>query len=232
MISLPSAVINFVHSNFALSPMTRPLKYSLRQGRLRFGFHGKACSFLFVLLSFVSCETTVSTKFPEESLAQMPVTLSPGDVLKIVFPGAVELTQSQTIQADGKINLPYVGEVDAAGHTIGDLQRKLEALYKPQLQNTTVVVTLETGVTPVVIGGAVKKAGKYTFDRPTTVLQAIMEAGGTDQFGTLGKVSLIRVVNGQQRTEVLDLRPILQGQPTKPKYVHTGDIIVVGETVF
>jgi polysaccharide biosynthesis/export protein len=210
MISLPSVVSNFVHSKLALAPL----------------------AILFVLFSFAGCESTVSTNFPEESLARMPVTLSPGDVLKIAFPGAIELTQTQTIQADGKINLPYIGEVDAAGRTIGDLQRRLEALYKPQLQNTTVVVTLETSVTPVSIGGAVKKPGKYVFDRPTTVLQAIMEAGGTDQFGTLGKVKLIRVVNGQQRTQVLDLRPILQGRPTKPLYVHTGDIILVGESAF
>jgi protein involved in polysaccharide export with SLBB domain len=78
----------------------------------------------------------------------------------------------------------------------------------------------------------VKKPGKYAFDRPTTVLQAIMEAGGADQFGTLGKVSVVRVVGGQQRTQVLDLRPILQGKPTKPLYVHAGDIIMVGESAF
>ncbi len=59
----------------------------------------------------------------------MPVTLSPGDVIKVSFPGTTELSQSQTIQADGKINLPFIGEVDAGGRTIGDLQRRLEALY-------------------------------------------------------------------------------------------------------
>lgn len=232
MTSHPSAVISLASLNRLLAPLMRLLNCLLRQLNLNCRFYAKVLLLLLVLLSFVSCETTVSTSFPEESLARMPLTLSPGDVLKIAFPGAIELTQSQTIQADGKINLPYVGEVSAAGRTIGDLQRTLEALYKPQLQNTTVVVTLEKSVTPVVIGGAVKKPGNYPFDRPTTVLQAIMEAGGTDQFGTLGKVSVIRLVNGQQRTQVLDLRPILQGTPTKPVYVHGGDIILVGESAF
>jgi protein involved in polysaccharide export with SLBB domain len=232
MMSLRSAVSNLMNSKFALEPLSRLSKYLSQQPKWNCRFHAKAFLLLFVLRSFAGCESTVSTRFTEESLARMPVILSPGDVLKISFPGAIELTQSQTIQADGKINLPYVGEVDAAGRTIGDLQRRLEALYKSQLQNTTVVVTLETSVTPVVIGGAVKKAGKYAFDRPTTVLQAIMEAGGADQFGTLGKVSVIRLVNGQQRTQVIDLRPILQGRPTKPMYVHTGDIIIVGESAF
>lgn len=179
-----------------------------------------------------SCQTTVSTRLPEGDVVHGPVTLTPGDVVKLTFPGAPELNQSQKIQSDGKINLPMIGEVDAGGRTLSDLQQRLEILYKPQLQNTTVVVTLESSVTPVVIGGAVGKPGKYQFDRPTTVLQAIMEAGGADKFGTLSRVSIIRLVNGQQRTEVLDLRPILRGSPTKPVYVRAGDIVLVGESRF
>ncbi len=185
---------------------------------------------LFILLA--GCETTVSTKFSEDASPAAPVRLSSGDVVRITFPGTTELTQSQTIQTDGKINLPYIGEVQASGRTVGDLQRELEARYESELQDTTVVLTLEKSVTAVVVGGAVKNGGKYAFDRPTTVLQAIMEAGGTDTFGTLGKVSLIRLVNGQQRTQLLDLRPILHGRPTRPVYVHTGDIVLVGESVF
>lgn len=184
------------------------------------------------LLSFSGCQTTVSTKLPEGGIVRGPVTLTPGDVVKLTFPGAPELNQSQKIQSDGKINLPMVGEVDAGGRTLADLQQRLEVLYRPQLQNTTVVVTLETSVTPVVVGGAVTKPGKYQFDRPTTVLQAIMEAGGPDKFGTLSRVSIIRLVNGQQRTEVIDLRPILQGLPTKPVYVRAGDVVLIGESRF
>ena len=230
MTLLASAVRNLLHSNFALAASATQWK-CLSRKRL-YGFSAGTCFLLLVLLSFSGCETTVSTTFPDESLARMPVTLSPGDVIKVSFPGTTELSQSQSIQADGKINLPFVGEVAAGGRTIGALQRTLEALYKPELQNATVVVTLETSVTPVVIGGAVKKPGKYAFDRPTTVLQAIMEAGGPDQFGTLRKVRVVRVVGGQQRTQVLDLRPILQGRPTKPLYVHGGDIVMVGESAF
>ncbi len=57
-----------------------------------------------------------------------------------------------------------------------------------------------------------------------------MEAGGPDQFGTLAKVNLTRLINGQQQTEVLDLRPILHGQSVRPMYVQSGDVIVVGES--
>ena len=164
---------------------------------------------------------------PEQMAAPTSVSLVSGDVFKLTFPGAPELNQSQKIQADGKINLPLIGEIDAAGKTLGTLQTDLALRYKPQLQSTTVLVTLESSVTQVVVSGAVSKGGKLTFDRPTTVFQAIMEAGGANEYGSLKRIHLIRIINGQQHTQVLDLRPIESGQTTRPYYVRDGDVIYI-----
>ncbi len=182
------------------------------------------------LVAFAGCESTISTKLPDNAVGQRPVVLSPGDVVKVTYPDEPDYNQSQKVQMDGKINLPIIGEVKAAGETITSLQHKLEARYGPELQNSEVVVTLDSQVFPAVIAGAVQKPAKYFFDRPTTVFQAVMEAGGPDQFGTLAKVNLTRLINGQQQTEVLDLRPILHGQSVRPMYVQAGDVIVVGES--
>jgi len=183
------------------------------------------------LVVMPGCETTVSTNLPGNA-AEAPVILEPGDVVKVSFPNQPDYTQSQKIEADGNVNLPIIGQVRASGETIGSLQRKLEARYQPELQNSQVVVTLDSKLMPVVIAGAVQKPAKYVFDRPTTVFQAVMEAGGPDQFGTLGKVKLTRLVGNQQRTEVLDLRPISQGRAVAARYVQAGDVIVVGESAF
>lgn len=207
-------------------PMLAFLERALQSGRWLWAIAG-----VFLLVLFPACETTVSTRLPQEAVAQA-VTLSPGDVVRITFAGAPDLNQTQKIQADGKINLPMVGQVEATGKTVANLQQELEALYKSQLQNANVVVTLDTSLMPVVVAGAVTKPAKYFFDRPTTILQAVMEAGGANQFGTLGKVSVIRIVDGQQRTEMMDLRPILRGLAMKPVYVRAGDVIVVGESSF
>ncbi len=183
------------------------------------------------MLLLAGCETTVSTRLPGDTV-EVPVVLAPGDVVKVSFPNQPDYTQSQKIEADGNINLPIIGPVHAAGETVTSLQRKLEGRYQPELQNTQVVVTLDSKLIPVVIAGAVQKPAKYVFDRPTTIFQAVMEAGGPDQFGTLAKVKLTRLVNNQQRTEVLDLRPIAHGQAVAPRYVRAGDVIVVGESAF
>lgn len=71
--------------------------------------------------------------------------------------------------------------------------------------------------------------GKIVFERPATVLEAIMEAGGFTPEADLKKVSLIRIVKGEHYTEVFDLRPVLHGKPTPAVYVSGGDVIFVPE---
>ena len=169
---------------------------------------------------------------PEHMVAPTSVTLVSGDVVKLTFPGAPELNQSQKIRSDGKINLPLIGEVDAAGKSITTLQDELAKRYKPQLQSTTVVVTLESSIAQVVISGAVSKPMKLSFERPTTVFQAIMEAGGVNEYGSLRNVHLIRLVNGEQHTQILDLQGTLGGKTTRAYYVRDGDVIYVPRTIF
>jgi polysaccharide export outer membrane protein len=185
---------------------------------------------LMMLFSNGCQQGTVPT--PEQMAAPTPVTLVSGDVVKLTFSGAPELNQAQKIRADGKVNLPLVGEVDAAGKTIAALQEDLVERYKTQLKSSTVVVTLESAVAQVIISGAVNKPAKLSFERPTTVFQAIMEAGGVNEYGSLRNVHLIRLVNGEQRTLILDLRPIQQGKTTRAYYVRDGDVIYVQRTVF
>jgi polysaccharide biosynthesis/export protein len=188
---------------------------------------------LLITVLLCSCELPVVNPTPEQMAAPRSVSLVPGDVIKLTFSGAPELNQSQKIRSDGKINLPLIGEVDAAGMTIGSLQGELALRYKPQLQSTTVVVTLESSVTQVVVSGAVNRPSKLSFDRPTTIFQAIMEAGGASEYGSLKRVHLIRIVNGEQHAQILDLRPVtVGGQTTRPYYVKDGDVIYIPSSPF
>jgi len=180
---------------------------------------------------FSSCAPQ-NPPIPEQGVAPTAVTLVSGDVIKLTFAGAPELNQSQKIRTDGKVNLPLIGEVEASGKTVPALQSELAQRYKTELKTSTVVVTLESSVTQVVISGAVMGPGKKTFERPTTIFQAIMEAGGVSEFGSLRNIHLIRLINGQQQTQVLDLRPVTSGRPTKPYYVRDGDVIFVPRNMF
>lgn len=178
------------------------------------------------------CGGTLTPPLPDQAAAPPRVNLAPGDVIRLTFSGAPELNQSQKIRADGKLSLPQVGEVHAAGKTIPALRQELIGLYRSQLQNSDVVVTLESGTTMVYITGMVGHPGKFVFDRPTTVLQAITEAGGFNQFANSRRVQVIRLQRGQEHTQLLDLRPTLAGRTTRPFYVRDGDVISVPQSPF
>jgi polysaccharide biosynthesis/export protein len=190
---------------------------------------------IFTLLVFAGagCQTdTNTTTFSGQAEVPRHVILASGDVVKLTFSSAPELNQTQKVRADGKLSLPLVGEVDAAGKTVGQLQSELIQLYKAQLKTPEVTVSLETSLTTVVVSGAVNKPGKIAFERPTTVFQAIMEAGGPSEFGTLKHVRLVRTVNGVQKSQVMNVHDTLIGQGTKPFYVRDGDVLYVPQTMF
>jgi polysaccharide biosynthesis/export protein len=183
-----------------------------------------------VLLLVAGCRTT-SNEIAGSSEG-MTVRLAAGDVIKVSFAGAPELNQTQKIRTDGRVNLPMIGEVSAAGKTLSDFQSELIKLYKSQLKNSDVLVTLENGAGQVTVSGAVMKPGKIEFDRPMTVFQAIMQAGGPTQYGTLKKVRLVRIANGEQQSQVMNLTGMLKGRSSQVTYVKDGDVIFVPESAF
>jgi len=186
-----------------------------------------------LVLAGAGCQTDAnSTTFSGQADVPQHVILASGDVVKLTFSSAPELNQSQKVRADGKLSLPLVGEVDAAGKTVAQLQGELMQLYKSQLKTPEMTVSLETSLTTVVVSGAVGKPGKIAFERPTTVFQAIMQAGGPSEFGTLKHVRLVRTVNGVQKSQVMNVHDTLVGQGTKPFYVRDGDVIYVPQTMF
>lgn len=190
-----------------------------------FGIAEKLLALAFLLCA--GCQGTAS--HPAPVLAETPSYLNAGDEVKIAFPAAPELNQTQKVGTDGSISLPLVGEVHAAGKTPRELQGELANLYKSHLQDSEVLVTLETRALPVVVSGAVQKPGKVVFERPATVLEAIMEAGGFTPEADLKRVSVIRIVKGEHYSQTYDFRPVLRGKPTPAVYVANGDVIYVPE---
>ena len=91
------------------------------------------------------------------------------------------------------------------------------------------VVTVTSSAYPVYVSGAVLRPGKISADRPMTVLEAIMEAGGFDQAkADLKKVKVLREFEGQTISYTVDMRKVLSGDPTaKPFYLKPADKIHV-----
>ena len=193
-------------------------------------------SCLFALLVFAAllcggCQSPLPP-LPNPPGPHTAVRLSPGDVIKVAYADESVPDQTQKIRRDGKVSLPLIGEVTAAGKRVIDFQHELVSRYEGQLDNTEVLVTLENGTASVTVSGFANKPAVYPFDRPTTVYQVVMEAGGPSDYGSASNIRLTRIINGEQRTETINLRPTVHGEPTIPKYVQDGDVIYISRNWF
>lgn len=188
-----------------------------------------ACGF------FIGCQTTSDYQSNDlikasSMAASEPIILREGDVLRIAFPGAPNLNTSQQIRRDGLITLPLGGELRAAGLTTAQLESELSEHFSSQLLSKEVSVTIESSAFPVFVSGAVIRPGRVTSDRPMTVLEAIMDAGGFDyNRANLKAVKVVRYENNHARVFVLDLDRQLHGAPDEPFYLKPSDVIIVPE---
>jgi polysaccharide biosynthesis/export protein len=190
------------------------------------------CAFLvFAALACGGCQSPLPP-LPYPPGPKTAVRLSPGDVIKASYADESIPDQTQKIRRDGKVSLPLIGEVTAAGKRVIDFQHELVRRYEGQLESNEVLVTLENGTATVTVAGFANKPGAYPFDRPTTVYQAVMQAGGVSDYGSPSNIHLTRVIGGAQLTETVNLRPAIRGQALRPEYVQDGDVIYIGRSWF
>lgn len=161
------------------------------------------------------------------------ITLREGDVLKISFPGAPNLDVApQPIRRDGKVTVPIVGEITAAGLTPIELQNQLLKLLADQLQSKEVTITVVSSTFSVFVDGRVLRPGKIVSDHPMTALEAIMEAGGFD-YGRADseRVLIIRHKIGAKGYDyiTIDLKQVLDGKKADLFYLAPGDVVHVPE---
>lgn len=158
------------------------------------------------------------------------IILREGDVVSISFPGASSYDTTLPIRRDGKIALQLVGEVQASGLTIGQLQQSLISLYTPQIGHKDITVSLQSSSFPVYVTGAVVHPGKVLSDHPLTALEAVMEAGGFDYAtANMRAVKIIRNENGVMKHYFVNLKRVLDGKPSVPFYLQPDDILYVSE---
>lgn len=175
-------------------------------------------------------QTQASDKQLADTNSVQIVNLREGDVLKISFPGSPTLDTTEQVRRDGKITLPLVGEVEAAGMTPSALQNKLMDLYAPQLVTKQVVVELATSSFPIYITGMVVHPGEILSDRPITALEAIMQAGGPDyDKANLKGVIVIRREGNIMKHYTLNLQSVLDGKQSQPFYLEPDDIVYLPE---
>ncbi len=151
------------------------------------------------------------------------------DVLSIVFWRDKEMSADVTVRPDGKISLPLLRDVDAAGLTPEELRRRLvDAASKYVAEPNAAVIVREIHSRNVFITGNVAKPSAYPLNGTVNVLQLIATAGGLLEYADAKNIRIIRTENGAQHYLRFNYKEVVQGRNTEQNIVlKPGDTIVV-----
>lgn len=154
--------------------------------------------------------------------------LMAGDVVTIQVFKVDNLSGDQTIDDAGRVTLPLIGAVPAAGKTTSVLQADLTRAFGSRyLQTPVVAVILKTPAQKTVtVDGSVQQPGIYPVDANPTLLRSVAMAHGVTDDANPHRVVVFRRINGQRMAASFDLRDIQRGRSGDPA-IYPNDVIVV-----
>jgi polysaccharide export outer membrane protein len=152
--------------------------------------------------------------------------IGPQDLLFIEVFGQPRFTRPVGVRPDGKITMPFVGDMQAAGLTPNKLRDQLKEALADQIINPIVDVSVtQVNSQKYTISGEVFRPGAYPLTGPTHVFDALNSAGGFKDFANKKK---IRIVRGTQRLYFNYQDFLKKGtNPESNVLLQNGDTIVV-----
>ena len=163
-----------------------------------------------------------------------------GDTLGVTVVEDSSLNQSLLVRPDGKVSMPLVGTVMAAGRTPEQVQASIRAALRDDFVQPPTVTVAVTGVSQfrdepgsIYVIGQVGRPGKLEFDqeKPLSILQALSLAGGPGVFAATERIQIRRKLeSGGEIVELFNYEDILDGSGLPDHMpLGDGDVIVVPE---
>jgi len=152
------------------------------------------------------------------------------DLLEINVWNEPGLTKSVPVRSDGKISVPLIGEIEASGRTPIELKEEITAKLRSYLTAPDVTVTvLQINSQKFNILGRVLRPGSYPLLSTTTVLDAIAEAGGFQDFAKQKGVYILRhAADGSEMRIPFNYKEVIRGiHPDENIRLKPNDTIVV-----
>ena len=150
-----------------------------------------------------------------------------GDKLRIEVYKDAQLSQSLQIRPDGKITLPLVGDIVAAGQTAAALRDSIATSLKEFITNPVVtVIVVEAQPQTISVIGEVNTPGIHPIKAETTVLEALAMAGGFKDFANTKNILIQRQGTYGVSTIKFKYKDAIKSAG-KPMYVQPGDVIIV-----
>jgi polysaccharide export outer membrane protein len=189
---------------------------------------------LLVLLGTASAQTPVGTSGTSAPAAKASAStandyrLAAGDKLRIEVYKDAQLSQSLQVRPDGKITLPLVGDVAAAGRTSVELRDAIGAALKDYITDPVVtVIVVEATPQVVYVTGEVNKPGALALTGRMSVLQALAMAGGFTDFANRKDIRILRKGTVGMQTLKFNYKDALDDDRHEPLQLQPGDTVIV-----
>jgi polysaccharide export outer membrane protein len=174
---------------------------------------------------------TLSKHYQNETTGQKSTEsylIGSGDVLAVDVWREETLSKEVTVRLDGKMSLPLVEDIQAAGLTCEELENLLEEKFEDFVDVPEVSVTLlKSGSGRIYLVGKVGGPGEYPLEKKMTVLQALSRAGGLGPWADTSDVRLVRKIDGVERQFRIDYEAIISG-----KDMSQNVLLEPGDTIF
>ncbi|OQX57559.1 hypothetical protein B5M50_05650 [candidate division KSB1 bacterium 4484_219] len=152
------------------------------------------------------------------------------DVLNVTFWQQPDLNSTVKVGQDGKIELPVIGSIQAAGLTPSQLSRRIAeriSLFNTKITQASVVV-VQYGSKKIYVTGHVLNPGKYTFESIPNLWELILEAGGPAETAILSNIKIIRGSAEGKKSIVVDLTKFLEkGNISELPKLYPGDTVYI-----
>ena len=158
-----------------------------------------------------------------------PYYVAPGDVLRVAVWKEPELTTDVFVRLDGRITVPLVGDVKAAGRTTEELTNEIRTRLRAFLEVPQVTITVSQAVsTRFYVIGQVTTSGAFALNSRVTIAQALALAGGFREFAKRDRVMLLRENRGERKAIPFNFRDLELGTNLDQNIVlESGDTIIV-----
>jgi polysaccharide biosynthesis/export protein len=155
--------------------------------------------------------------------------IGPQDVLRIDVWKETEISRTLPVRPDGKISLPLLNDVQAAGLTAMQLASVISDGLKKFITNPQVTVSVtEINSRRIYVTGEVLKPGAFPLLPNMTVLQALSSSGGFTQFARVKSIYVLRKEQGKDVKHPFNYKEVVSGKsPEQNILLQPGDVIVV-----
>jgi polysaccharide export outer membrane protein len=166
--------------------------------------------------------TKAATEDPNYSIA-------PEDVLTIDVWKEPEISRTVPVRRDGKISLPLLNDLQAAGLTPTQLGSEIvEKLRATIVHPQVTVIVAQMSSLRIYVLGQVTRAGAYPLVPDMTVMQALSIAGGFTPYANMKKINVMRKENGADKIFAVNYKEVVRGRKAEQNiHLRAGDTIVV-----